>query len=420
MYSDLLDSVKNSRLNEASLIRAETFLFYSLLNGNKPTLTLTQAIDSAVIISIAQSSEQSKYFIKAIENGYIRISLYGDVSSMQGYLMRILKRNVDVSKDNFIFSSMPFLYNDYYSDKQRAAVYSALIKQFEEGNPNFSHDLVDKEHKNFIEEYVETIRKINHAARNSYIISANTVKQLKDVIRLRITERLDCITKNEELKKMLTYIGENCVSNYRTFYYDIINRNIGNYGDSTIQEVKELVDYCYNEVVASSISDNEPANLNIPNAFSELAASTINFSNTEKASNNEIIVSEENKEFLTWERLLTIMSEIHRIQEKDKCTWNNALEKYASYQHLLPFKLGTKYAGVTAITLAVSSVPVLGNLLSNFVSELLWSSVCDAFGEIVKKPSFSEIVTASKESEKRCKLLRMAISNTSLNVNIHR
>lgn len=416
MYSDLIDSVKSNISDKASLMRAETFLFQSLLNGNRPTLTLTQAIDSTAILSIAQNPKQSDYFIKAIKDGHIRISLYGQANSLQGYLLQTLKRNADINSSKFTFSSMPFLYNFKYSDSQRIEIFSALINQIQEGNPRLKSGLIDNEDKDYLEEYVETIRKINYAARDSYIPASKASKQLKDIIRFRINERIKTIVNNDSLKMLLTVIESNCVSNYRTFYYDIINEKSQCYDSLTIQEARELIDYCYNEVVASSVNDNEPAKLHIPNMFPELAASATEFSSTETASNDEIIVSDSTREYITWERLLIIMKEIREIQDMKKCTWNEAIDKYASHQRLLPFKLSAKYMGISALTVGISSIPFLGKLVTDFTTELLWNSTCDIFGETTRKPSFSEIIKVSKESQKKCKVLNMAISQTSLNI----
>lgn len=416
MYSDLIDSVKNNKSDETSLIRAETFLFQSLLNGNRPTLSLAQAIDSAVILSIAQNSQQSDYFIRAIKEGYIRISLYGQANSLQGYLLQILKRNADISSSKFIFSSMPFLHDLKYPDTQRLEIFTALIDQIQEGNPRLKSGLLDDEDKDHLEEYVETIRKINFAARNSYIPARKATKQLKDIIYFRINERIKTIVNNEGLKSLLTIIQNNCISNHRTFYYDIIDEKSQYFDSLNLQEAKELIDYCYNEVVASSINDIEPAKLHIPNSFPELAATATEFSSTETASNDEIIVSDSTSEYITWERLLIILKEIKQIQDKKKCTWNEAINTYASHQRLLPFKLSAKYMGISALTVGISSIPFLGKLVTDFTTELLWGSTCDVLGETTKKPSFGEIIKVSKESQKRCKILNMAVSQTSLSV----
>ena len=90
MYSDLIDSTKSSKNSPMPSVKAENFLFQCLLNGNKPTLTLSQAMDSSVILSIAQNSKQGKHFIDAISKGYIRISLFGQVESLQGYILKTL------------------------------------------------------------------------------------------------------------------------------------------------------------------------------------------------------------------------------------------------------------------------------------------------------------------------------------------
>lgn len=418
MYSDLIDSVKNTTLNEANLIRSETFLSYSIINGNRPTLTLSQAMDSFAILSIAKD----KNFIEMIKEGYIKISLYGQVNSLQGYLLKTLKSNTEQNISKFTFSNMPFLYNEKYSDKQRQSIFLALIKQIEENNPTFDGNLIDNGDKDYIEEYVEAIRKINNAARNSYIPASKTTKQLKDVIHLRINQRLKTVVDNENLKTLLMDISNNCTSNYRTFYHNIINKKVEYYEPLIIDEVKEIIDYCYNEVVASSVNDNEPANLNIPNIFPELAASSTAFSNMETLSKNEITVSDinTNTEYMNWERLLTTLKEIESIQKKKKCNWKEALKSYQAHQRLLPFTLGAKYVGISALTVAISSVPIVGNLFSNFVAELLWNSACDVFGEVTKKPSFNDMIKISKESEKKCKLLNRAVSQTSLNINANK
>ena len=415
MYSDLIDSTKSSKNSPMPSVKAENFLFQCLLNGNKPTLTLSQAMDSSVILSIAQNSKQGKHFIDAISKGYIRISLFGQVESLQGYILKTLKSNVDSEASQFMFSNMPFLY-DQYSEVQRKKVFSALMLQIQEGNPSFNSSLVLPEHKDYIEQYIETIRTINFSAKKAYLPATSNTKQLNNIISNRILERQNTLQENRELYKLLNSIRNNANSNYRTFYYNLLKQYADYYSPENIQEARELIDFCYNETVASSISDNEPANLNIPNTLSELCAAASGFSGTTSVSKNEIVLTDENREYLDWERLLIILSEVESIQQKKACDWQTALNTYYKQQQRLPFVIGTKYASISALTLAISSVPVIGGLLSNFATELIWNSVCDVLGEVTKKPSFENIVSAAKESDKRCKLIKLADSNTTFEI----
>lgn len=432
MYTDLMDTVNTSALsNQYNSAKAESFFFHALLNGNRPTLSLPQSVDSSVTLKLATQTNTRKYFLQAIENGYIRISLFNQMSCLQEYVINILNDSISQSKITFKFSSLPFLYNeDKYSTDQLLKIYEALRNQLNYGSPFFSLS-IDSDDKNALEEYVETIRTLNQALncalRKAYNKIPNIILPESSNINLSLSHELKSIINkclqnpalDSEVRDSLMNLQKKCISNRRTDYYSLLEQYTSEYKQSTLNELKSMIDYSYNRVIASSIYDKEYANLNIPSQYAALAASATDTPATNHIFTQELSLTSNSSNYLTWENLLDILIEVNALKDhtSNSCSWNEALNKYIAHQSRLPFKQGTKYLGITALTCMVSSIPLVGSVVCDLTSNMIWSIVCDAAGDALKKPSLSDVIKECTSSYKKAKLLGSTVSHTSIGIN---
>ena len=413
MYSDLIDSTKATRYNQESLIKAEGFLYKALINGHKPTLTMPQAIDSSIILSLTENESQGEYFLNMIREGYIRLSIFGDVSSLQGYILRILRNNLDADSPNFVFSSIPFLNDGKYSEKRKAAIYKGLLTQLEEGNLHFQSDIIDSLDKEFLDNYVNTIRRLNSASLYSYIPSGTPAIKLHEHLRARIDDVLYNENSSEELKALLNVLKVNCTKDFRTYYYEILEKNTSNYSSGALEEAKELIDYCYNEVVASSIKDKDLANLNIPNSCQSLVTSALDFDTTTSATNNKIELQDKAKEKLTWETIGQLVKEIENPQVTKGISWNDAILEYKSKQRLSSFISIGKYLTISAVTYAISSCALPNDPHLNFAASLMMNEFVGRIENKLRKPQSNDLLQSINQGFKINKLF--STSDTSIN-----
>ena len=151
MFLDLFDTVRTSpKVNdletcENSTTQAEIALFYLMIMGFRPTLTQTQIMDSNTIIKIVRSKYKDS-FLRLLNKGYIRISLYPGTNSIQEHFLRAMKMGLDGSND-FEFSSIPFMSDMMQRDEKH---YSQSIDACINGYYNYQCDGIKPEHSEYI------------------------------------------------------------------------------------------------------------------------------------------------------------------------------------------------------------------------------------------------------------------------------
>jgi len=424
MYSDLIDRARKPDSTTDKRATAESYLFQSILNGNHPTLVLSQTFDSELVLSLLKGN-QSKAFLSAFEKGLIHISPYAGAESIQEYLLQVLTSNIEGNPNSFYFSCFPFLYSDKYTNEDRRKIFSSLRSQLQNSIPNIRCDLIDGDERQLFNEYTELIHRLNQASFTAFLVKSAVPTPLHMILQKNIKTHLKTIKNTLEAtdlkgKESLTFYEQlltKSKSDRRTDYYNYLEL-MQSYSDiSTINEARELIDYSYNETIASSICDKEPANLNIPNTLPVLTATAVSSNNSINANKTIITPGNTQDSALSWGDLAEIVTQVNTICEEKTCNWQEGLRIYSDRQQRLPFIISSKYAVVATATLALSSIPFVGTLVSNVTSELLWSAATDAFGECMKKPSFKEIIDISKASKKKCDLIKAIGSTTSVNIN---
>ena len=142
MYTNIFDTVKHSDIDMLSF---EGMLYSSILNGLHPTFALNQAIDSRGLLTLVHESES---FCKLINDGYIRVAVFGKYGGEYGdisqFLYDKLRECVDASKASFKFSSLDFLYEGAYEEKQLISLFDAMSISIKDGtliSPKFAHNI---------------------------------------------------------------------------------------------------------------------------------------------------------------------------------------------------------------------------------------------------------------------------------------
>lgn len=422
MYSNLVDRARRPDSSTENRITAETYLFQTILNGSHPTLVLPQTFDSDLVLSLMKSS-QSKYFLSALEKGLIHISPYAGVESIQEYLLQALTATIEGKAGSFHFSCFPFLYSSKYTDEDRKNILTALRSQLQNSIPSIRCDIIDSDERQSFNEYAELIHRINQAGYSAFLKQSTSPKPLATVLQKNIQTHQTILQNSSELtadlcKQSLAFYKQLATRNFygRTDYFNYLESMRSFYDTSILQEARELIDLSYHETIASSICDMEPANINIPDTLPLLAATTLTSDSSINANKTILTPGNEKDNSLSWENLIEIVEQVDIICREKTCNWHEGLRIYSDRQQRLPFILSTKYAAVTSATLALSSIPLVGTLVSNVASELLWSAATDALGEYMKKPSFKEIIDISKEARKKCNLIKAVGSATSINI----
>ncbi|MFZ2538563.1 MAG: hypothetical protein WAX04_06635, partial [Oscillospiraceae bacterium] len=220
MYSNILDSIYTQAHQK---IKAENYLFESLLYGFHPVLSSNQAIDSSVILSLVENQTSKSAFLNLIKQGYIRFSLYGNASNIQSFFMDRLRLCLSDQNSTFLFSSLPFLNEFQYSDQERRHIYSAMFKQISEQSTKIGI-IINREHKEYLENYVHIIMEINKAI-GGYITAANPTKNLSALLKSKAAAQLVELDEEEAVyKDTLSDLIHKINTERRSDYYILIDK----------------------------------------------------------------------------------------------------------------------------------------------------------------------------------------------------
>lgn len=120
MYSNILDSVRMA--NDDQLIAVEAFLIRSALSGTPAVLSPNQALDSTPIQLITEGNihNSKNHFISAVKLGIVKIALPLGCHSLIEYCIGALRRGEDDRRNEYIFSSLDFLYKKSITKKSSA------------------------------------------------------------------------------------------------------------------------------------------------------------------------------------------------------------------------------------------------------------------------------------------------------------
>ena len=379
MYSNVFDTVRNS---EPDLINYEGLLYSSILSGLHPTFSLNQAIDSTALINIVSKND---IFLDFFRDRRVRVALFGKYTGEKDAIMLFLTDKlsecIDSNKASFRFSSLPFLYTEEYTEPQRIKIYR-VMRDIISGDKNSFSSYLAKEaginpksdHADTIENYLLTIKKIVDSINGHYVLPANksnnttlykkAIKNL-DILFSEVNDSdLRACSKDFKIlleKQKKQGCAEQTLSS-RSNMYNLIHRL--KCSEKNENELKSIVDLCYNEIVAASIADEED-DIMVTNDYYEYAqvyANIDNDNNLDKVEQKLSIVrrSKNNgQNSLSWELLSQILSEV-RPDKNDLVKWHSDMEKYCRQLGLENIKLGGRqlfiglmYFGITALSNAL-------------------------------------------------------------------
>lgn len=415
MFLDLLDTIKTSENHhemdvcKANAVQGESMLYYLLLAGKTPTLTQTQAMDSKIIHSILNDKKSKKPFLDMLRTGKIRIELYNGngAQSLQDYFNNSLSYGVDNEYDFFNFSTMPFL--EQYDPKVRKNLHNNIITALVHHSYDFKTDGVSPKDIDYLGYMVDDLNEIDKAVRSHYLVCNAYQKNMDDLVRVQCQE----LMKNQNDRTGFSDLCHDMVSkcdygNRRSAYYKHLDILKNDYSKDDIEKMKQVVNNCYNEALASSTNNNQ-CNLNLSGEFVDLAQ-PIQQNGT--VVNKEIIAIKPSKadQYLTWETLSEIMTEVEQIEKAKKLSRTDAFIEYKRVQSLKPIISTVKYLGIGAITSLIPGVPDVVEILSDVIT----GAVSDAIGDKFKKPSLHDTVASVKDGAKKKQVADNAIEFLSM------
>ena len=105
VYLFELDSVRKT---DEEIHKGHLAMYDELIgNGNTIAMSMNQITDSLTFLCMLQDDDHYDIIKKLFDNGYIRISRYGEIRTPSQYLQNAINRNLEKSNDLFIFSSIP-------------------------------------------------------------------------------------------------------------------------------------------------------------------------------------------------------------------------------------------------------------------------------------------------------------------------
>lgn len=352
MYSNVFDTVNTETTDR---INFEGLLYTSILSGNHPTLSLSQVIDSGALLAMLEN-DQSNHFLRFIKKGYIRVALYGKLCGNRDEIICHLSERLDACAKNpdvFIFSGLPFLYENNRYKERLPSIFKnmnyALLKNKSFGTyladkAGMGQDNDEKEHISQIDNYLSSVRKIEHAVRGQYVLprksSTVDIKLYKRFLKyssiyIREVDNSEYSESMKELKaRVESQIGKpgwEGLLDSRSFLYKLLSAT--KCSSDANKELKAIIDLCYNEKVAASIVDNESdimvnnSNLAFTQIYSERLDQDDNLDKVDQKL--ELVKNSRyySKQIYTWELLDQIIQNVEsHITKPDE--WYDCVQRY--------------------------------------------------------------------------------------------
>ena len=270
MYCNLFDTV---RTDTYDLVQVEGLFFHMILSGYHPTLSMNQAVDSTAISIL---SGKHNAFRDLIEQKAIRFSLFGNHKSTLDYLATHLIPVDGAPCNPFRFSSLPFLHEEY-TPTERQRIFDAMLKVLYGSADEIPRDVTAAHsHCEMLNAYVHAARELSNRLTDKYLLpaegpSALLVQRVEHFLSQIQSQRPDIpvspvfLELQNQIRKFRSDNGlapdgrhdyKYWQMDSRSFLYKQIDSIAGG-SKELVRESKAIVDLCYNERVASNISDNE-------------------------------------------------------------------------------------------------------------------------------------------------------------------
>lgn len=395
MYLDTLDPVRTSEYQhdietcQKYAIQGEAMLLKTLLEGNRPTLTQTQVMDSKVIHNILWDPEARDPFLSFIKNGHINVALYknlkaNNIQSLQNYFLQTLQKGLKEDESFHHYSCLPFMQelDDCVRIKFQRKITDALTNNYY----NFTVDGVNPKYVEYMEAYVKNLHLLDWELRGQFVGMGPFTKSFDHLF----IEGCHILASNELVSEEILQLCEDMLRqqkfhNTRSIYYHFLEEH-ANSTPKAKEFVKNLVDICYNESIASTLPNSE-CNISIERHLKNLISCTENTGNI-LSKEKVLLIPKRSEKYFTWEALKFLFQEIDNLQEKKNLSRLEAIEDYRSQTKLqLPVMKTAKYL---TVGLATSLIP-FGEDLIEIVTNSLGLVTDDVLSEVTKKPSLRDI-----------------------------
>ena len=393
----------------------------SVLSGSPAVLSPNQAVDSAAIqaIAVGNGHNSRNHFIRAVELGMVKIALPMGFRSLLDYCMDTIKRGEHDPQNEFIFSSLPFLYrkeNDeyVYDYAFRKTVLDYIFTALSETRRKYSTGVMPSglspEEQATIERYISVMQQLDRAVQ--YYEDYYSKKELlPKLLEAELVKRLMNEPPDTAMAEFLPLIIQTCnkpdSSVYRSFYYRFCDLHMASFGLDVMMEVKEIINICYNKVLALSLK--EQAEIAISPDYAQTASLQASGEDADYSLVSSSREDHDALEKLDWETLVEIYEAISSICREKGLSWQEAIREYHKQQSRLPFMLGGKYVLITSLTMAASAIPLVGTLTGSAVSDFMWNAICDAGSDLAKKPSVTDIVEMTKQAKKNTDIMNIVV-----------
>lgn len=418
MYLDALDPVRTS---ESQLDRekcgqfstqGQSMLIKTLLEGQAPTLTQTQVMDSKVVHDILWETGMRDHFLSLIKHGHIHVAMYKNlkqerVQGLQSYFLKTLQKGLKDGESFHNYSTLPFMQDlrqDIRQNFQKKIIDAVSNHYFD-----FQVDGVDPVYVEAMEAYLENLRDIDYALRGQFVEMGAFTKGFDDLVRQGYLILKSNEQANDEVIALCDEMMKHQFHNTRSAYYNFLDRKKKHFSYQARQLVKGLIDMSYNESVASSIPNNT-VNLSLEDHIKSLVHC---FEAEEDKVQAEAlqIVAHHDSNYLTWESLADMLVEVDHIQKEKQVTRQEALHLYKQKHNAK--KPAMKIAKYITLGLGPSLIP-LGEGIVQMVATGVNFIAGDFMNEKLKKPSQREIAEDIQSVRTKRKLAKQAIEFTSL------
>lgn len=419
MYLDALDPVRTSatQLDVATCqrfaIQGESMLLKTLLEGARPTLTQTQVMDSLVVHNILKDDMMKEHFLKLIDHGHIQIARYQNlkeknVQGLQAYFLSTLQKGLKEGESFHNYSAFPFL------EKMDLTVRRNFQRNIVDAVVNHHYSVktqdVDAEHVEQMEYYLRDLQQLDWTLRGRFVEMGPFTKGFDNLFLKSFHILKSNGQKNEEVVALCKEMMANCnFQNTRSIYYHALETVSPHFSLESKKVVKGLIDMCYNESIASTMSDSK---YNI--SFEAGAEELIQCLEDKVVPLNKeevLLIPTNDAKYFTWESLADLFIEVEQLQLDKKISRLEALEQYKRQNSIQ--KPALKFAKYLTLGLAPSLLP-LGTGIVEIITTGINLIAGDMVSEKLKKPSQREVLGEIQTYKEKQKVAEKAIKFTSV------
>lgn len=297
MMISKLDSINVTHDKRAN---GELGLVEQILCGNIPVLSLNQAIDSPIIVNSllteANNTSRNRHMLSLFKDGIIRVKEFKQFSNIISYVDYQLASHINTPAAPFVFSSIPFLNtaDDTYHEEELVEIFRSMRESLAKKRPQDMNNCPQlskfEGHRTQIESYLHAMILLDEATKGHFTegVQSNQIPEEHKLLGL-LSSKLNWMKEEENrvkpqitpgliaLIEELIRVGEEQPEerrHSRSILYNYLMNRIGrsqNNDYSTLHSLPTIkllengcedvfyacavIDICYNEAIAYSVSD---------------------------------------------------------------------------------------------------------------------------------------------------------------------